>query len=144
MPKPPPAASAEVKSALRIEVEIDGIAAAPIDAAKLNATKPDYQTEEHRAWQIATLLGPAAERENAMIAATDDKGVTVKMPRRAGAAVPVLAVNRRGDVMLEMLSPDEPFPGYHGRGGRLNRPGDALPRLAGITKIGITVEKDAK
>jgi hypothetical protein len=39
-----------------------------------------------------------------------------------------------------MMSADEPFPSYHGRGGRLHRPGDPLPRIGGVTKIKVTSE----
>jgi hypothetical protein len=138
-PKPPPPASGEIAGALHIDVEIDGAPAAPIDAARLAVTKPDYQNEEHRAWKIATLLGPGADLEGAVVSATGEKGLTISVPRPTSATDPtaVLVVNRRGDVMVATVSPDEPFPPYHGRGGRLNRPGDHLPRVEGVTKISV-------
>jgi hypothetical protein len=140
---PPPAASsaAEAASSIHVDVFIDGAAAPPIDGAKLAATKPDYQEDEHRVWKLATLVGPAADRAGAVIAATGDKGVTVSMPRPATDKdpVPVLTVNRRGEVMVEMIEAGDPFPGYHGRGGRLARPGDPLPRIVGVTAIRVSV-----
>jgi len=145
MPKPPPSASApEPGDAVHIEVSIDGKAAPALDGAKLAATPPDFKDGEHRAWRVATLL-PAADREAAVVAATGDKDVTILLPRPRAKAdpVPVLEVNRRGDVFAGLVSADEPFPSFHGRGGRLARPGDPLPRVTGVKRIAVTIAADA-
>jgi hypothetical protein len=147
MPKPPPAAeSAEPGDKLHIAVEIDGAPAASIDGAKLASTPPDFKDDEHRAWRIATLIGPAADREGVVIAATGEKDVTIVLPRPRAKEdpAPVLTLNRRGDVFATLLMPGEPFPAYHGRGGRLARPGDPLPRVAGVKSLSITLPKDAR
>jgi hypothetical protein len=141
MPKPPPSASApEPGDAVRIDVTVDGKPAPPIDGTKLAATPPDFKDGEHRAWRVATLL-PPADREGAVIAATGDKEVTIVLPRPRTKSdpVPVLEVNRRGDVFCGLVSADEPFPSFHGRGGRLARPGDPLPRLTGLKRIAVTL-----
>lgn len=142
-PKPPPpvASSVAIPGAVHVDVEIDGAPAAPIDAARLAASKPDFVDDDHRAWRIVTLVGPAAGRPGAVVAAVGDKGLSLDMPAPAGAKdpVPALSLNRRGEVVVGLVAPDAPFPDYHGRGGRLSRPGDPLPHLAAPTKLRIYV-----
>jgi hypothetical protein len=145
MPKPPPPpATAAPAAGAHVAVEIDGAPAAPIDAAKLGSVPPDFKDEEHRAWKLTTLLGPAAARDGAVIAATGDKDVTILLRKPAGDKdpLPVLLVNRRGELFASLLAPDEPFPAYHGQGGRLARPGDPIPRVGGVTKIRVYLERD--
>ncbi len=142
MPKPPPPADAEASSELHIAVEIDGMADVAIDGAKLNATKPDFVDSERRAWRIESLIGASAKRDGTVIAVTGEKGVTVTLhqPKSEKDPLAVLVVSRRGEVVAAMVEPDEPFPQYHGHGGRLGRRGDPLPRVAGVTKIAISVD----
>jgi hypothetical protein len=138
-PKPPPAAIGVVPAGWHVDVEIDGAPAPPIDAPRLDATKPDFADDEHKAWRVATLVGPAATRAGAVVAAVGDAGIAVEM-RTGGTPTeptPVLSLNRRGEVVVEVISPDDPFPDFHGKGGRLNRPGDPQPRVAAPTKIRI-------
>jgi hypothetical protein len=144
-PRPPPSSGEMIPASIHLDVEIAGTAAAPIDAARLSATKPDYADDEHRAWRIATLLGPAAARPGAVVSAIGDKGVSLDMPAPAGSSdpVPTLWLNRRGDVMAGLVAPDDPLPGYHGKGGRLNRPGDPLPRLVSPTRLRVSVPANA-
>ena len=142
MPKPPPPADAEASSELHIAVEIDGMADVAIDGTKLNATKPDFVDSERRAWRIESLIGASAKRDGTVIAVTGEKGVTVTLhqPKSDKDPLAVLVVSRRGEVVAAMVEPDEPFPQYHGHGGRLGRRGDPLPRVAGVTKIAISVD----
>src|SRR6185436_304687 len=117
---------------LRIAVEIDGQERPVIDAAFLAARAPDFADSERRAWRIDSLLGAPAQREGAVIAVTGEHGLTIELGRGddAGAGpVPVLTVSRRGEVLAAMVESTDPFPPYHGRGGRLGRPGDRLPRI---------------
>jgi hypothetical protein len=141
-PKPPPSEALPVPAALHVDVEIDGAAAPAIDAARLQSTKPDFGDEEHRAWRVATLVGPAAARPHVVVSAVSDKGVALDMRPDAtpGGATPVVSLNRRGELHVGLVTPDAPFPDFHGHGGRLNRPGDPLPRLAAPTKLRIWVE----
>ncbi|HEY8086681.1 MAG TPA: hypothetical protein VIF09_02520 [Polyangiaceae bacterium] len=140
-PKPPPSASVAVPASLHIDVEVDGTPVAPIDAARLEGVKPDFNDDDHRAWRLATLVGPAAARPGVVIAAVADQGVSLEL-RPTGAATdptPVLELNRRGEVVVTMMSPGEPFPEFHGKGGRLNRPGDPAPRVMSPTKLRVSV-----
>jgi hypothetical protein len=140
-PKPPPAASVAVPAGLHVDVEIDGVPAPPIDAARLGATAPDFQDEDHRAWRVATLVGPAAARPGVVVAAVGDKGVAVEMRAGAGPTdpTPVLSLTRRGDVVAELLAPETPFPDFHGKGGRLNRPGDPTARVPSPVRLRVYV-----
>ena len=140
-PKPPPSASVSVPAALHIEVELDGAPAAPIDAARLSATKPDFSDSEHRAWRLTTLLGAAASRPGVVLSALGDKGLGLEMHPGAGPSdpTPVLSLNRRGEVFVELVAPDDPFPDFHGKGGRLSRPGDPLPRVTNPIRVRVYV-----
>jgi hypothetical protein len=136
-PKPPPAASVAIPAALHVEVEVDGAPAPAIDAARLSGIKPDFSDEDHRAWRLTTLVGAAAARPGVVVNVLGDKGVALEMRPAGGASdpAPVLSLNRRGEVKVEVVAPDDPFPDFHGKGGRLNRPGDPLPRVAGPTRL---------
>jgi hypothetical protein len=140
-PKPPPAETVTIPAALHVDVEIDGAPAPAIDAARLTATKPDFSDEEHRAWRVATLLGATATRPGVVVTALGDKGLSLEMrPGSApGEPAPALSLNRRGEVVAGLVAPDDPFPDFHGKGGRLNRPGDPLPRMSGPTKLRVFV-----
>jgi hypothetical protein len=143
-PRPPPSASPAIPAGVHVDVEIDGAPAAAIDASRLGAIKPDFSNDEHRVWRIATLVGPAAARPGGVIAAIGESGVTLEMPvpQAATDSIPTLSLNRRGDVVVGLVAADDPFPDYHGRGGRLNRPGDRLPRLYGPTRIRVSGGRD--
>ena len=145
-PRPPPSATVTIPAALHVDVEIDGAPAPAVDAARLGSIKPDYSNDEHRVWRIATLVGASGARPGAVVAAMGDNGVTLEMPVPSSATdpIPTLSLNRRGDVVVGLVAPDDPFPDYHGRGGRLNRPGDRLPRLYGPTRIWITAARGAQ
>ena len=139
MPKPPPPEDAAPPAALSIAVEIDGVAAPPIDAARLDATPPDFTDQDRRAWRLETLLGEPARREGVVTTVTGEKGLSIQLDRSSaeGAPIAVLAVSRRGEVVAAMVDADDPFPAYHGHGGRLARRGDPLPRISGVTKISL-------
>ena len=140
MPLPPPPPHAPLPAAIAIDVVIDGAPAPRIDAARLGQVAPDFHDEERRAWRLATLLGPAAARPGVQIAVTGERGVSIVLAPTGGPhdPLPVLAVTRRGEVVAAMVEPENPFPDYHGRGGRLGRPGDPLPRISGVTNVKVT------
>jgi hypothetical protein len=147
MPKPPPTPVVDgAPQAIHVAVEIDGAPQPAIDAAKLAGTPPDFKDDEHRAWRAGTLLGPAAGRAGAAITVTGakDVAVTMKNPSAPGDPIPVFSLNRRGEMIAELVSAGEPFPAYHGQGGRLSRPGDPLPRIVGVTKIAIATNDAAR
>lgn len=127
---PPPAA-------LNIAVTVDGAAAAPITAASLTATKPDFEDAERTAWMIETLVPDA--KTATVVEATSPTGMSVKFERPNAANLePVLFLTRRGDVIVSAVDPKDPFPKYHGQGGRLHRAGDSNPRVNPVAKLAIT------
>ena len=137
MPKPPPPEQGTQTQIGSVAVSVDGELQAAINGATLDALPADYTSDDRRAWRFSTLLGERTREPGRVIAVTGEKGLVLElpMPSAADAAEPVLVVSRRGDVMAAMVEPGEPFPAYHGRGGRLGRRGDPLPRIAGVTKI---------
>jgi len=145
-PRPPPSATVSIPATVHVDVEIDGAPAPAVDALRLGTVKPDYTNDEHRVWRIATLVGASAARPGSMVSAIGDNGVTLEMPVPSTPTdpIPTLSLNRRGDVVVGLVAPDDPFPDYHGRGGRLNRPADRLPRLYGPTRLRITAGRDAQ
>ena len=143
MPKLPPPPAARISETFRIAVEIDGADGTPIDGARLEATPPTWEDKGKRAWRLDALIGDAAAREGAVIAVTGEKDMTIVMkpPKKPEDDIPVLMANLRGDVVAAMVEPGDPFPAYHGQGGRLQRKGDPLPRIAGVSRIKVYQEK---
>lgn len=140
MPKLPPPPHVQ-PAGLRILVELDGKEAPAIDAARLEALKPDFQDSERRAWRLTTLLGPWSA--NNVVAVTGENDVTVQFHRTPDEKEPqpALLLTRRGDAVALLVDPADPFPSYHGQGRRLGRPGDPMPRIAGVKKIRVFQEK---
>lgn len=134
-PQPPPT-GAGLPADLSIAVEINGKAAAPITADRLRALEPDFATEDHRAWKLVRVLGDELPA-GAVIEAEGDGDVSIAMRPPPGDAdpQPVLVLTRRGEVGAAMVAPSEPFPDYHGHGGRLRRPGDPLPRVSPVLRL---------
>ena len=67
------------------------------------------------------------------------EGVAVAMARPATLEEPqpVLFFTRRGEVVATQVRPENPFPEFHGQGGRLRRPGDLTPRVSPVVKLRI-------
>lgn len=139
-PKPPPPETTPLPE-VSIAVEIDGKPASPIDAARLATVTPDFEEEDRRMWKLSTLLGDAAG-PGALVAVSGREGpeVVLRVPAKADEPQPALLASRRGEVVATMVSPQEPFPGYHGRGGRLGRSGDPVPRIVGVRHIRVSHE----
>ncbi len=135
IPKTPPPPQAG-RLSLQISVVVDGTPRAPITAERLDAIPADFVEGEHRAWRISSLLGKGGP-DAGTITATGAHGVTIDMTWSAqpDQPTPALFVTRRGDVIAAVVDPRDPFPDFHGRGRRLGRPGDPLPRVADVSKI---------
>lgn len=141
MPKAPPVPNAPLDPKIDIAVTIDGAPAEAITAARLEKTSATYAQEGKRAWRLDLLFGAKGARDGVSYTVTGDGGMAIvlKPPTQIGAPVPVIAGNLRGEVIVAMVSPQEPFPAYHGQGGRLGRRGDPLPRIANVTSIAVGV-----
>ena len=90
-------------------------------------------------WPRWALLGPLDATKT--VAVTGENDVTVQFRRvpkdqsDAKEPQPALLLTRRGDVVALLVDPADPFPSYHGQGRRLGRPGDPMPRIAGVKRI---------
>lgn len=137
-----PPAKIEVPDGLTIAVAVDGSDRAPITTTTLRDTKPDFANEERRAWLIPALIGGAPA--GAIVEASSPTGVSIKIthPTTDGLE-PVLILTRRGDVLVSALDPKDPFPRYHGQGGRLHRPGDGQPRLSPVARLAVSTRSSA-
>ena len=134
----PPPGELTVPAGLSIAVTVDGAARPPITSAALSSVKPDFSDADHRAWLIATLVADAAPA-GTVIEAASPTGVSVKLSHpMADGLEPVVALTRRGEVMFEALAPKDPFPRYHGQGGRVHRAGDPMPHVVGVSQLAIT------
>ena len=135
-PVAPPPATVEIPAGLSIPLSIDGVAAAPVDAARLARVKPDFADEDRRAWRLTALV-PEFDRPGEAIEADGGPGMSIRLDRPSPASpmVPVLFLTRRGDVVVTLLDPADPFPRYHGQGGRLRRPGDTQPHVSPVTAL---------
>jgi hypothetical protein len=137
-PLTPPKAEVAIPPTLSIPVTVDGLAAPPITAERLGATKADFIEPERQAWKLTTLL-PELDRPGGSVEAHGPSGISMRLERPATptALVPILFLTRRGDVVVSVVDPADPFPDYHGQGGMLRRPGDALPRLSPVGSLAV-------
>ncbi len=141
-PSAPPPPVVDIPADLHIPVEVDGQPAEPINKARLAAEKPDFSDGDRSAWKLSHLLGAPFARDGAVVEAVSSAGVSVALARPASdtGPQPVLFLTRRGEVVVALVDPKNPFPNYHGQGGRLRRPGDPRPRLTGISALHVRVE----
>lgn len=127
----------QVPSGLSIDVTVDGAAKPAITTDTLKAAKPDFSDPERRAWRITTLVPDAVP--GTTVEASGPTGVAVKLANPTPEGLePVLFLTRRGEVIVAALDPKDPFPKFHGQGGRLHRAGDSMPRVSPVAKLAIT------
>jgi len=132
-----PELAVQVPAGVSIDVTVDGAAKPAITTDSLKATKPDFADPERRAWRITTLV-PAATA-GTVVEAAGPTGVAVKLANPTPEGLePVLFLTRRGEVIVAALDPKDPFPKFHGQGGRLHRAGDSMPRVSAVAKLAIT------
>jgi hypothetical protein len=135
---PPPGKDIAIPAHLHIAVVADGGALAEITGDRLQRIRPDFADDDHKAWLIPTLV-PEAAPAGTSIEAMSGTGVSVKFAHpTAEGFEPVLFLTRRGDVIVSALDPRDPFPRYHGQGGRLRRAGDPMPRVSPVARLEIT------
>ncbi|MBA3819245.1 MAG: hypothetical protein H0X17_10165 [Deltaproteobacteria bacterium] len=132
----PPPKDVPIPDQLEIAVLVDGVTRPPITAATLRGRPPDFADADRKAWRVTTLVAEAAPAGT--VEASSPAGVSVKFthPTQEGLE-PVLFLTRRGEVIVAAVDPKDPFPRYHGQGGRLHRSGDQMPRVAPVSKLAI-------
>ena len=136
-PEPPPGKEVAIPARLEIAVTVDGAAQPAITAESLRGVRPDYADDERKAWKIPSLVREAGPP--GVVEATSPAGVSVKFPHPTSDGLePVLFLTRRGEVIVAALDPKDPFPRYHGQGGRLHRAGDQMPRVGPVSRLDIT------
>jgi len=134
----PPSKELAIPANLHIAVTVAGSAAPPITSRQLTETRPDFSDDDHKAWLIPSLVTPARP-SGTTIEAVSGTGVSVKFTHpTADGLVPVVFLTRRGEVIVSALDPKDPFPRYHGQGGRLRRAGDPMPRVSPVARLEIT------
>lgn len=134
----PPPPRIDVPYGLSIPVAVDGAAKPPITTDTLRSVKPDYIDDEHRVWLVPTLV-PDAAPAGTLVEAADPTGLSVKLAHpMADGYEPALFLSRRGEVKLGAIDPKDPFPRWHGQGGRLHRAGDSLPHVSPVARIAIS------
>ncbi len=122
---------------LNIAIKVNGVEKGAITVQTLKA-KPDFEDAERTMWLIPTLV-PDAAASGSTVEAVSTAGVSVKFERPSAAGLePVLFLTRRGEVIVSAIDPKDPFPRYHGQGGRLHRAGDSLPRVGPVARLEIT------
>tara|TARA_R110002096_G_scaffold423452_2_gene630665 strand:- start:75191 stop:76108 length:918 start_codon:yes stop_codon:yes gene_type:complete len=130
-PIPEPAPNVDIPSKWSVPLEAGNAEKRVINAAMLGALTPDFADDERTAWRLDKLLSDSEFPLGALIEAVGADGVGIAMRRQKDpdAPVPVIVLTRRGDIVAAAVKASDPFPDYHGQGGRLKRPGDPLPRL---------------
>ena len=135
---PPPAKDIPIPASLHIAITVDGDTRQAITSASLGGARPDFIDDDHKAWLIPTLVAEAGPAGSS-IEAVSGTGVSVKFARPTSEGLePVLFLTRRGEVIVSALDPKDPFPHYHGQGGRLRRAGDPMPRVSAVSRIDVT------
>ncbi|MBA3462903.1 MAG: hypothetical protein H0T46_23305 [Deltaproteobacteria bacterium] len=123
---------------LKIGLKVHGSEKGSITADMLNTTKPDFVDAEREAWLIHTLV-PDAAAPGTTVEAVSPAGVSIKFERPSAAGLePVLFLTRRGEIIVSAIDPKDPFPRYHGQGGRLHRAGNSLPQMGPVARLEIT------
>ena len=130
-PIPEPAPDVAIPGAWSVPLEVGKAEVRVLDAKALIGLKPDFADDERKAWRLDKLLSESEFPLGALIEAIGSDGVGIAMRRQKSpdAPVPVIVLTRRGDIVAAAIKASDPFPDYHGQGGRLKRPGDPLPRL---------------
>ena len=137
MPAPPPV-KREIPADLKITVVVDGQEKPPITHDMLVAMPPEWADAQQRmAWRVAKLVGVDEATDRWFAITGTSNNITVEFPAKSDAnvLVPALTLSQRGAMMLELVDPKDPFPRFHGEGGRLGRSPESEPRVAGVTKI---------
>lgn len=133
---PDAASGPAVPEGVRVRVEVDGHEDAPITSEGLRAAAPTYHDADHRAWRLTAVL-PAGVVKAGMQLEVEERSGRRTLFARLGEETggePVLMVNRKGQVLIALVEPDNPFPAFHGRGGNRGQSARAN-RIRGVTTL---------
>ncbi|HJZ83946.1 MAG TPA: hypothetical protein VKN99_02195 [Polyangia bacterium] len=137
------AAALDIPADLRIPVEVDGRAVAPIDAATLHARAPDWAEGGRRAWRLQTLLGSALARPGCVLEVEDLQGITSRFVAPAakgeGREV-VLMLNQHGEMLVGPIQPRDRARAFHGRGDNGGPAADLTRPLKGIRALRVRID----
>ena len=137
MPAPPPT-KREIPTDLKITIVVDGVEKPSLTFATLTAMAPDWTDKDLRkAWRVSKLTGVEETADRSFAITGTSQNITIEFPAKQAqnALVPALALSQRGTMVVELVDPADPFPRFHGEGGRLGRSPESEPRVAGVTKI---------
>jgi hypothetical protein len=130
----------DVPEHVHVAVEINGRESETITTTALRAAPPDFYDVDHRAWRLATLLEGRALQPGMLLEVEQTNGTRTTFAQLAQPGEgnePVLMVNRKGQVLIALVAPDNPFPAFHGRGGNRGK-GGAANRIRDVTKLRLT------
>lgn len=134
-----PPRKVSVPANLVIAVDVDGAAQPPITSAQLQSTKPDFTDDEHQVWLIHKLVADVTP--GSVVEATSPSGTSIKLAHPTAEGMePGLFLTRRGELLVSVIDPRDPFPRWHGQGGRLHRAGDPQPKIP-VAKVSITTTR---
>jgi hypothetical protein len=136
-PSLPPPPGPGTPAMADIPVTVDGAPAEPITAARLAAVAPDFSDDERRAWRLDRLIPGFVAGKVALATSREGAAVALSWPATASDRQPVLFVTRRGEVVATLVDPAQPFPEFHGEGGRRRRPGDPTPRVSPVVRLDV-------
>lgn len=133
-----PGEAPDIPDGVRVQVEIEGRELGPITSAGLRAAAPTYLDRDHRAWRLADVLPAHALKAGMQLDVEESSGQRTILTRLgAGPAEPVLMVNRKGQVLVALVEPSDPFPAFHGRGGNRGQSGRAN-RIRDVVRLRLT------
>lgn len=128
----------DVPEGVKVDVEIDGRESVPITSEGLRAVTPSYHDTDLRAWRLVAILPADAVKAGMQLDVEEQNGrrtIFARFGEKDGE--PVLMVNRKGQVLIALIEPDNPFPAFHGRGGNRGQ-GARADRIRGVTKLRLT------
>jgi hypothetical protein len=137
MPAPPPT-KREIPADLKITIVVDGVEKPALTFATLTAIPPDWTDKDLRkAWRVSKLTGVEETPDRSFAITGTTQNITIEFPAKQAqnTLVPALSLSQRGTMVVELVDPSDPFPRFHGEGGRLGRSPESEPRVAGVTKI---------